>query len=79
MNSTFANLAGHRKMEARTSGKLEMHPVDAQARGIADGDAVQVFNDRGSLELTAMVNGSCPQEWWRRGWTGPSCTRMAPT
>ena len=26
MNSTFANLDGHRKMEARTSQRLEMHP-----------------------------------------------------
>ncbi|MGA7859951.1 MAG: molybdopterin-dependent oxidoreductase, partial [Terracidiphilus sp.] len=58
MNSTFANLDGHRKMEGRTSGKLELHPVDAQARGIADGDAVKVWNDRGSLQLTALVNGS---------------------
>ena len=60
MNSTFANLEGHRKMEARTSNRLEMHPTDAQARGIADGDPVRVFNDRGSLRLTALVNGSVP-------------------
>jgi anaerobic selenocysteine-containing dehydrogenase len=60
MNSTFANLDGHRKMEARTSQRLEMHPVDAEARGIADGDPVRIWNDRGSLTLTAMVNGSVP-------------------
>jgi anaerobic selenocysteine-containing dehydrogenase len=60
MNSTFANLNGHRKMEARTSNRLEMHPTDAQARGIADGDPVRIFNDRGSLRLTALVNGSVP-------------------
>jgi molybdopterin guanine dinucleotide-containing S/N-oxide reductase-like protein len=60
MNSTFANLDGHRKMEARTSNRLEMHPADAEARGIADGDPVRVFNDRGSLRLTALVNGSVP-------------------
>ena len=60
MNSTFANLDGHRKMEARTAQKLEMHPQDAQGRGIADGDQVRIFNDRGSLTLTAMVNGSLP-------------------
>ncbi len=60
MNSTFANLDGHRKMEARTAQKLEIHPVDAQARGIADGDTVRIFNDRGSLTLTALVNGSVP-------------------
>ncbi len=61
MNSTFANLDGHRRMEARTSQRLEMHPSDAEARGIADGDAVRVWNDRGTLTLKALVNGSVPQ------------------
>jgi anaerobic selenocysteine-containing dehydrogenase len=60
MNSTFANLDGHRKMESRTRNTLEMHPLDAQSRGIADGDQVRIFNDRGSLQLTALVNGSVP-------------------
>ncbi|MEI9970183.1 MAG: molybdopterin dinucleotide binding domain-containing protein [Terracidiphilus sp.] len=60
MNSTFANLPGHRKMEARTNQRIEMHPADAAARGIADGERVRVFNDRGSLELTAMLNASLP-------------------
>jgi len=60
MNSTFANLDGHRKMEARAAQKLEMHPEDAQSRGIADGDRVRIFNDRGSLALTVLVNGSVP-------------------
>ena len=60
MNSTFANLEGHRKMEARTAQKLEIHPADAQSRGIAEGDAVRIFNDRGSLTLTALVNATLP-------------------
>jgi anaerobic selenocysteine-containing dehydrogenase len=47
-------------MEARTSQRLEMHPTDAQARGIADGDPVRIWNDRGSLRLTALMNGSVP-------------------
>ncbi len=34
MNSTFANLPGHRKMEARTSQCLEIHPLDAKPRGL---------------------------------------------
>jgi anaerobic selenocysteine-containing dehydrogenase len=60
MNSTFANLDGHRKMEARTSQRLEMHPKDAAERGIVDGDPVRAWNDRGSLKLTAMLNASLP-------------------
>ena len=60
MNTTFANLDGHRKMEARTSQRLEMHPKDAEALGIADGEAVRIWNDRGSLTLKAMMNGSLP-------------------
>jgi anaerobic selenocysteine-containing dehydrogenase len=60
MNSTFANLDGHRKMEARKNQRLEMHPRDATARGIADGDAVRIWNDRGELRLTAMLNASLP-------------------
>ena len=58
MNSTFANLEGHRRLEARTSHRLEMHPVDAEARGIKDGELVRVWNDRGELRLIALVNGS---------------------
>jgi anaerobic selenocysteine-containing dehydrogenase len=60
MNSTFANLEGHRKMEARTSQRLEIHPADATARNLSDGDPVRIFNDRGSLRLTAMFNPSLP-------------------
>jgi molybdopterin guanine dinucleotide-containing S/N-oxide reductase-like protein len=60
MNSTFANLPGHRKMEARTSQRLEIHPDDARPRGLNDGDCVRVFNDRGSVHLTAMLNPSLP-------------------
>jgi molybdopterin guanine dinucleotide-containing S/N-oxide reductase-like protein len=60
MNSTFANLPGHRKMETRTNQKLEMHPLDAESRGVSDGDRVRVSNDRGAIELTAMLNAHLP-------------------
>ena len=56
MNSTFANIPIHQGMEKRTRGVLEMHAQDAAARGIGSGDAVEVFNERGTIELHALVN-----------------------
>jgi anaerobic selenocysteine-containing dehydrogenase len=57
MNSTFANLPGHQRMETRTAGILEMHAIDALPRGIKEGDEVVVFNSRGKITLRAHVNG----------------------
>jgi anaerobic selenocysteine-containing dehydrogenase len=48
-------------MEARHAQRLEMHPADAQRRGIEEGEAVRVFNERGSLRLVAMINASLPE------------------
>ncbi len=57
LNSTFSNLASVREMEP-WMGMLEMHPVDAQRRGIGNGDRVRAFNARGEIVLQARVNGS---------------------
>jgi anaerobic selenocysteine-containing dehydrogenase len=56
MNSTFANIPIHQRMESRTQGVLEMHGTDAAARAIVTGDEVEVFNGRGSIALKALVN-----------------------
>ena len=56
MNSTFANLPRHQRMEDANMNRLELHPGDAALRGIADGDPVEVFNDRGRIRLTAEVS-----------------------
>ncbi len=56
MNSTFAELPGHQRMQRETLDRLEMHPEDAQARNIAEGDLVRVRNDRGSLMLRALLS-----------------------
>ncbi len=53
MNSTF----GNRPAVDRQTSRLLMHRGDAEPRGIADGDRVRVYNDRGSCLLTAAVNG----------------------
>ncbi len=57
LNSTFANVESVRHMEPML-GLLEMHPADANARGIRDGDRVRAFNPRGEIVLKARVNGS---------------------
>jgi anaerobic selenocysteine-containing dehydrogenase len=35
-----------------------MHSVDAQARGIANGETVRVYNGRGEIFLKARVDGA---------------------
>jgi anaerobic selenocysteine-containing dehydrogenase len=71
LNSSFANLKRFRDLEG--GPRLEMHPEDAAARGIRDGDTVRVFNDRGRFTLTARVNGKprrgvvvAPSVWWKK-------------
>jgi anaerobic selenocysteine-containing dehydrogenase len=56
LNSTFTNLPALQSMEEK--GLLEMHPKDAEARGIRDGDPVRIFNGRGEIQLKAKINGS---------------------
>jgi anaerobic selenocysteine-containing dehydrogenase len=57
LNSTFANVDSVREMEPWI-GMLEMHPADASARGIRDGDQVRAFNARGEIVLKARVDGA---------------------
>lgn len=54
MNSTFASLPWH----ARRTGppRVHLHPDDAAARGLADGDAVRVRNDRGAFLAAVAVD-----------------------
>jgi len=52
---------------------LEIHPADAAARSIRDGDPVRIFNDRGSLAARARVSDRARKGvvvalsvWWRK-------------
>lgn len=38
---------------------VKINPVDASARGIAEGDVVRLYNDRGSVTLKAVFNAGC--------------------
>jgi len=56
LNSTFSNQPSIQEMEE--TNLLEMHSTDAQARGIADGETVRVYNRRGEIFLQARVDGA---------------------
>ena len=71
LNSSFVNLQSLRDIE--TEPVLEMHPEDAQARGIQDGDVIRVFNQRGTYQCKARLNDRARLGvvnglgiWWRK-------------
>ena len=72
LNSTFVNLTGHQKMERRRD-ELEIAYDDAKRRGIANGDRVRVFNDRGEIFLTRVSMVRCRWAWSERDWDGRGC------
>ena len=71
LNSSFVNVTSLRAIEGEQL--LEIHPVDAAARGIADGATVRVFNGRGSYRSRAEVSTRAREGvvnglgiWWRK-------------
>ena len=54
LNSTFSAQPVFVRREGEAS--LTLHPQDAAPRGIAEGDTVRVFNDRGSFLARARVS-----------------------
>lgn len=69
LNSSFANLPRHLKAEKEP--RLLMHPEDASPRGIAEGDLVNVCNERGELNLRVTLGDgvipgvvAMPSGWW---------------
>jgi anaerobic selenocysteine-containing dehydrogenase len=71
LNSSFVNVKSLRSIEGEPL--VELHPDDAQARGIADGVMVRVFNDRGSYLCKAAVGARARPGvvnglgvWWRK-------------
>lgn len=54
LNSSFGNVASLGVLNGPPS--VLIHPRDAAARGIASGQAVRVFNDRGSHRVQAEVS-----------------------
>ncbi|HYD96731.1 MAG TPA: molybdopterin oxidoreductase family protein [Noviherbaspirillum sp.] len=71
LNSTFVNVQSLRDTEGEPH--LDMHPEDAAARGIEDGNQVRIFNDRGSFVAKARVTDKARRGlvvglsiWWKK-------------
>jgi anaerobic selenocysteine-containing dehydrogenase len=69
LNSSFMNMERHRRSEGRPT--LQIHPDDAAARGIAEGDRVRIANERGEIAAWAAVTDelhpglvALPGRWW---------------
>jgi anaerobic selenocysteine-containing dehydrogenase len=85
LNSTFVNVRSLRSIEGQPL--LEIHPDDAAARGIADGDIVRVYNDRGSYRCAAAVGTRARPGvvnglgiWWRKlGLDGRNVNELTST
>ena len=71
MNSTFVNVKSLRAGEAEPH--LDIHPDDASARQILNGEMVRIFNDRGSFIAKARVTDKARaglvvglSVWWKK-------------
>jgi anaerobic selenocysteine-containing dehydrogenase len=71
LNSTFVNVQSLRATEGEPH--LDIHPLDAATRGIADKDMVRIFNDRGSFVARARVTPKARAGlvvglsiWWKK-------------
>ncbi len=69
LNSSFGHVSKMRRLEGQP--RLEIHPLDAEPRGIKSGDTVRIFNDRGCFYAIAAVGCSVPPGvvfhpsiWW---------------
>jgi len=56
LNSCYANNEHHRKVQHEPS--VVIHPDDAAARGLTDGEPVRVFNDRGEFTVLAKIDAA---------------------
>ncbi|MGI2231950.1 molybdopterin-containing oxidoreductase family protein [Burkholderia vietnamiensis] len=71
LNSTFVNVESLRNTEGEPH--LDIHPADAESRGIGDGGMVRIFNDRGSMQAVARVTDRARAGlvvglsiWWKK-------------
>ncbi len=71
LNSSFANVQSLQKGEREP--RIWVNPLDAEARGLQDGDWLRVWNKRGEVRLRAVISDQVkpgvawsPSLWWNR-------------
>ena len=71
LNSTFVNVESLRDTEGEPH--LDIHPDDARTRGIANGDVVRIYNERGAFVAKARVTDRARPGlvvglsiWWKK-------------
>lgn len=72
LNTSFANI--ERMQKGEREPRLWMHPRDASARGVQNGDWVRAYNARGGVILRAVLSAErvrpgttwSPSLWWHR-------------
>jgi anaerobic selenocysteine-containing dehydrogenase len=71
LNSTFSNVESLQRSEREP--RIWIHPRDAASRGVAEGDLLRVWNQRGDTLLRAVVSENVkpgvawsPSLWWHR-------------
>jgi anaerobic selenocysteine-containing dehydrogenase len=84
LNSSFANVDVLRKSAGEPT--VQMHPVDAAKRHIADGESVTIFNDRGRFRARAVIGETVQPGvvvsfgvWWSKHVGGPNCNAITGT
>lgn len=83
LNSSFVNVDSLRKQLPEPS--LEIHPADAAARHIQEGQMLRVFNERGAFQVKAVVTDRVKQGvvlaysiWWKKmSSDGKNCNEVA--
>jgi anaerobic selenocysteine-containing dehydrogenase len=71
LNSSYSQLRGHGPAEGGPFVELDV--VDADARGLVDGELARVWNDRASVAVPVRITGrlrpgvvAIPFGWWSR-------------
>ena len=84
LNSSFVNVDVLRKSAGEPT--VQIHPLDAAKRQIADGQPVTVFNARGRFQAKAVVGETVKPGvvvsfgvWWNKYAGGPNCNATTAT